>query len=49
MDAGPFQSYLHIQPKKAPLPSFIMYLFKVSEYSVNFNLKISHKSKQVNP
>jgi len=46
MDAGPFQFYLHIQPMKEPLPSFIICKFKVSIYPVSFNLSMSHRSKQ---
>ena len=47
MDGGPFQFYLHIQPTKVPLPSFIICKFKVSTYPDSFNLSISHKSKQL--
>ena len=46
MDGGPFH-HRHIQPINDPLPSFIICKFSVSTYPVNFNLSMSHKSKQL--
>jgi len=46
MDAGPFQSYLHTHPIQSPLPSFMICKFNSVIYPVNFNLSISHRSKQ---
>ena len=41
-----FKFYLHIQPIRLPLPSFMMCRFSVSTYPVNFSLSMSHRLKQ---